>query len=407
MNEAPSFSPRAVAAVVAVAVITAVGALFFAGGSQAPGPLDAAGPGAFSRSAIGYAGIARLLDQNGVAVVKSRFNTLEKLQPGSVLVIAEPRLTSATEPTIRRLLEAPAVLLVLPKWTGEPSQTHPGWLERAAVTPVYRAERVLQLVSTNGQVVRATPPSEWSMNALGAAPTPAAPVQLLRGQEFRAIVRGADGILLGELRRGERRIWVLSDPDVIANHGIGKDANAAFSIALFNALRDPGGSVVFDEMVHGYAADSSSPLGSLFQVPFVYSTVQSILAAMLLLWAATTRFGAPETLPAALSAGRQGLLRNAAGLLEFAGRQQVIVERYVQATIRYAASQLRAPRGLAEDALLGWLQRVGRARRVTIDCAEVARRAGQLGAERRPDHRALTQAARDIHRWKREIVDAR
>ena len=408
MSEARIFPARGLVAVITVAAVAFVGVLFFMGRSDKGGsPTDAAGPGVYSRSAIGYAGIARLLEEAGVPVAKSRFDALEKLGSGSVLVIAEPRLSDASEPTMRRLLTAPTVLLVLPKWTGEPSGTRPGWLASAELRPVDQAERVLRLATEKGQVSRMSGSGDWSLNQLGPAPAPVEPMQLAHDEELRPIVGGRNGILVGELARGQQRLWVLSDPDVIANHGLSKGGNVALAFAIFNALRGSGGSIVFDEAVHGYAFDAANPLSVLFRAPFVFVVIQAAFAAILLLWAAMTRFGAPEALPPALAAGRQGLLRNAAGLLEFAGRQQIIVERYVQATIRYAASQLRAPRGLADDALLAWLQRIGRARAVTLDCAEIVRRSRQLLSERRPDRRALSQAARDVHRWKGEILDGR
>ncbi len=102
----------------------------------------------------------------------------------------------------------------------------------------------------------------------------------------------------------------------------------------------------------------------LFRFPFVVATVQGLIAIALLLWATMARFGAPQSAPPPLSAGRAGLLQNMAKLIEFTGHQQVMIRRYVQETVRDVARQLHAPRALAGQALIAWLQRVGwRARR--------------------------------------------
>src|SRR4029077_15357212 len=50
---------------------------------------DSVGPTAFSRSALGYAGIAEILQQLGFRVVKSRYGSLGNIGEGDLLVVAE------------------------------------------------------------------------------------------------------------------------------------------------------------------------------------------------------------------------------------------------------------------------------------------------------------------------------
>jgi hypothetical protein len=145
----------------------------------------------------------------------------------------------------------------------------------------------------------------------------------------------------------------------------------------------------------------------MFRFPFVVATAQALIAIALLLWATMGRFGAPQSAPAALSAGRAGLLQNMAKLIEFTGHQQVMIARYVQETVRDVARQLHAPRGLVGEPLLAWLRRVGTARGVEIDCGALTREADALGARRRGEMSSLVRLARDIHRWKGEILDGR
>ena len=49
-------------------------------------------------------------------------------------------------------------------------------------------------------------------------------------------------ILIGEIVDSGRRIWVLSDPDIIANRGFGRGDNAALSVAVVDRLRANAGS---------------------------------------------------------------------------------------------------------------------------------------------------------------------
>ena len=203
-----------------------------------------------------------------------------------MLVIAEPHVTEQSEKTIRNLLGAERILLVLPKWTGQPSEDHPGWLQSLGQRPLVDAQWTLGLVTRGATALREDGAVAWATNVLGIAPSLDKPIQLIRGQAIRPIVAGRQGMLIGEIVARNRRIWVLSDPDVISNQGFGRGDNAAFTLAAIERLRAPGGSVVF---LTKHCMDSRSNLASpfllLFRYPFVVATVQGIMAVALLLWA--------------------------------------------------------------------------------------------------------------------------
>lgn len=401
------FSRRLLIGWVGAAIATFALSLYFMGRPGEPGGTDAVGPTTFSRSAIGHAGIADVLQRLGVSVIKSRDNSADKLGKDGVLVLAEPRPTAISEPALRALLDARAVLLVLPKWTGRASEKNPGWLATAEEKPPSQAQWVLNLVAGGGEVVRESQTPSWTTNLVaGRQPQLETPVQLMRSDALRPIVGAPAGILVGELKQ-KRTVWVLADPDVIANHGIGQADNAALALAIINRLRGRNGPVVFDETIHGFVAQPANPMALLFQFPFVVATLQVVAGLALLLWATMARFGAPQSAPPALSAGRQGLLQNVAQLITFAGHGQVMVRRYVQETVRETAQQLHAPRALTGQGLAAWLTRVGAARGVTVDCAAVIREVEELPDRRRGDLAPLVRIARDIHRWRREIVDGR
>jgi hypothetical protein len=405
MSGEPIFSRRLLLGWVVGAVVVFAISLYFMGGGELGGP-DSVGPSTFSRSAIGHAGIADVLTQLGIPVVKSRSSSLDKLSAGSVLVIAEPRRTGASEEAVRTLLKAGTILMVLPKWTGLPSEQKSGWLREVTEGPTLDAQWALALVAPRGEVMREKTAVQWTTNELHVTPDPDLPVQLVKGDRLRPIIGATQGMLVGELTDKDRKIWVLADPDIIANHGLAHQGNAALALALIKALRQGDGSVVFDETVHGIVVRPVSPFLLLFRFPFVVATAQGLLAVALLLWAALGRFGAPQTAPPALSAGREGLLQNMAKLVEFTGHQDVIVKRYVQETVRDAAFALHAPRELSGAGLVAWLQRVGLARGVAIDCEAVLQQATETGIRRRSPS-ALVRLARDIHQWKGEIVDGR
>jgi hypothetical protein len=395
------FTPRTLAAwLTAVVILGAAAAYFTMFADFRPG--DAVGPSTFSRSAIGHAGIADVLRRQGIGVVKSRSDSVGKLRAGDVLIVAEPNIVLPPQ-QLRSLLAARTVLLVLSKRAGQRSRDRPEWIERVTLLPENSAAPLLDVAGIKAEIVRAPASSAWSLNEIGPQPMIRAPMQLITSIRLRPVVAAADGMLVAELLTNNRRLVILSDPDIIQNHAIGESENAAFAVALINRLRGRNGKVVFDETVHGYVEQTAAPWILLFEFPFLLATLHGVVAIGLLLWATMGRFGAPLPPPPALASGKYGLIQNTAKLFEFAGYQVVMVQRYVQALVRDVGRQLHGPAGLSEIDTVAWLDRVGRARGVDVSCAALLQRANDL--DRRRDAGVLAALASDTHRWKREIVD--
>ena len=390
---------RLLAAWIAAAVLLVIGTIalaVFGGGST-----ETVGPSAFSRSAIGYAGIADVMHRLGARVLKSRKDSPAKLDPAGVLVVAEPTRASAQQ--VSAVMNAHTVLLVLPKWTGQPDPGHRGWISLARELPEVSARQAAQIAIEVARVPRVT---SWSHNEIGRAPVISeGGVQLVKSSRLRPVVGSDAGMLVGEMRTGARRLWILADPDPMQNHGLADPDNAAFSVALINALRGADGNVVFDEVVHGFEEKASSPLRMLFEFPFVLATIQGAIAVALLLWATMRRFGAPLSPPVELKSGKRSLIEATANLLDFARHRPIIIQRYVHAIVQDVARQLHAPIGLSEAGLIDWLRRTARVRDAQIDCAAVVSRADALVAAGRSASAPLAMLARDIFRWKREVTD--
>jgi hypothetical protein len=406
MSDAPTFSRKLLLGWIAGAVVIFVASMYLMGGKEQEGP-DNTGASTFSRSAIGHAGIFDVLQRLDIPVIKSSSSSLDRLGRGGVLVLAEPNISLRKDDAIAQLLKAEKVLFVLPKWIGLPSERHPGWLRLVRQRGTFEGNQALSLVVPRMDVVLEEGTVQWTTNELGLAPNVRTPTQLISGTGLRPIIGSERGMLVGQLVERNRTVLVLSDPDVISNHGLAREGNAALAVALIKRLRGPNGTVVFDETIHGYTAAAENPFSLLFRFPFVIATVQGLIAVALLLWATLARFGAPQSVPPPLTAGRAGLLQNMAKLIEFTGHQQVMVRRYVEETLRHVARQLHAPRALAGDALLAWLKRVGGARGVSVDCASLLQQARDLGAAGRRDQASLVRLARETHRWQGEMLDGR
>jgi len=391
---------RVMAAWVAAVIILVVGTIalaIFGGGST-----ESVGPSAFSRSAIGYAGIADVMHRLGARVLKNRGDSIASLDPAGVLVVAEP--LNAPAQRMSTLMNAHTVLLILPKWTAQESKKHRGWISDATEVAVSTARSAAQIA--NVDVVRVPRVTSWSRNEIGRVPVISqGGVQLIRSSRLRPVVGSDQGMLVGELRTGARRLWILADPDPMQNHGLADPDNAVFSVALINALRGADGNIVFDEVVHGLAEKARSPFRLLFEFPFVLATLQGVIAVALLLWATVRRFGAPLPPPIELKSGKRSLIETTANLLDFARHRPIVIQRYVHEIVQDVARQLHAPAGLAEPALIDWLRHTARARDAQIDCGAVVSRTDELVAAGRGASAQLATLARDIFRWKREVTD--
>ena len=403
MNETSVFSPRILMIwVSALAAILALSLYLFAYGIGAP-ETQAVGPSAFSRSAIGYAGLAELVRRANIPVVRKRIGSVPEDSKSSLLIIAEPEVSAQTEANGFALGRAIDVLVILPKWQGERDERHQGWVKEVDPAPVGNANWALSILGVGGELKRGAEGAALdrvlTLNKLVAAPTLPDDLQLIAKSSLTPIVATSAGVLIGEKISRGHKIWVVSDPDFLSNHALFEGGNAQFAGALIEALHAPGGNVIFDETVHGFAAPAANPIRALLEFPFVIATAYGLAALALVLWSAMRRFGAPEPASVVLKAGKIGLIRNVANLIEFAGDRQDVAINYLRFAVEDSARRLRAPKGLGLERQMEWLDRIGQARGVKTKVAEIAQKlVGQN------QDAALSRAALELHLWKQEIL---
>ncbi len=366
-------------------------------------------PGTYSVSAIGYGGFYDVMRRLDRPVVRGVRNTLAAVGARGTLIVAEPDLRFVSNAESMKLMSAPRLLLVLPKWLGTPDEDRPAWIAGAEPVSLLEAQTTLALVATaRTELYRTKWPRQWSPNRIGIAPEGGGIVQLMRSEEMEPVVGDADGMLVGEIMDGEQRVWVLSDPDVLANHGIVKGNNAAFMVALVDMLRlsgdgDPTAPIVFDETGHGFQAAAPSLLALLFRFPFVVVTLLLCCSAALLLAAGTGRFGAPLAPKPALDFGKESLTNNAAHLLDYAGYHAAVLKRYVRMTIRSAAHLMHLPQSLDEFAMAERLDRIGKSRGLKSSSSAILRESSGVDAKNKKELARLLECAWEIHDWKGEL----
>ena len=408
MSKVPFSGPALILLLACAVALFAASALLEGHGGDAAGG-DKAGPGAYSVSALGYAGFYDTLRRLERPIVRSAGRARATAGQRGLLIVAEPDISGLPSEYIASLANMPRLLLVLPKRFGEREPARPEWIAKATPVPVEYAQQTLALVAGDGSIARGDWPAVWKTNELGITPSGTGWVQLARSKDMRPVVGNDNGMLVGELRHGDNIVWVLSDPDLMANHGLGKGDNAAFMVTLVDklgSLDNSGGKgpIVFDETVHGFQETESSPAALLFRFPFSIVTVLLCVAALLFARAGTSRFGAPRTAPPETDFGKSQLIGNGARLLDYAGHHALVLDRYARMTVRFVAVALHAPPGLAEDELLCWLDRVGKARGVKDSCADILHTVDTIIAGDAKNLSGLFACARNIHRWKGELL---
>jgi hypothetical protein len=312
---------------------------------------DPVGPTAYSKSAIGHAVFLELLNEFNIDARISENGSGEHVGADDVLLIAEPRMDDATLGEVKAMLDSRTVLLVLPKRTGKPDRDRPYWLAEDRLVAENDVNALLHLVDHEASIVRtAALGSIAAEESIEGTPSIGKP-QLMRSKVLQPVVATGEAMLVGVKQIGQRRIFVLSDPDVISNHGITRADNSVFAVSLISRIRGKqnDGDVIFDEFIHGFTPKPFSLLNILFQFPFVLVTVQIVFAVALLIWAATARFGAPASVAPALAAGKRSLIDTGARLLTQAGRIPDLTQRYVEAMVADTARALRTPAAQVPD----------------------------------------------------------
>jgi hypothetical protein len=367
-------------------------------GAQEP---ETVAPSAFSRSAIGHKAFAETLRRLGVPVLVSRYRSLDKSGQGNLLIVAEPSQDPGEG--FGALAALPQVLLVLPKWQGRPDGDKRGWIESRAPVGVSAIERLLQAVAPGARLVLGTGTASFPAGGSFDGRVELHEPQTIAGGGLRAIINSPQGMLVAERASGDRRLWILADPDLLSNQGIGQADNAAIAVGLVEALRPAGGAVVIDEVLHGFE-QRPNLLRLAFTPPFLMVTIAAAAAVLLLLWAGTGRFGAPQASPPPLAAGKATLIGNAAGLLILGGAINTMPARYLQMLAGSVSAALNGPAAAAAAERLAWLDRIAAARHLTRRLQPLQGRAARLAGARRSDPRRALQLALAIHRWQREML---
>lgn len=162
-------------------------------------------------------------------------------------------------------------------------------------------------------------------------------------------------------------VYVLSDPDILNNAGLGQGENTAFVLAMINEIRGPG-NVTFDNRdIRVGGSTGLSFVRRLFDWPLGIFTGSVLALAVFLFWFAVGRFGPMLREDRHLAAGKETALEAAVTLLAGTGNNREVLRRYLDGQTRQLASRLGGPKTGDLVRLRAWLDAVAERRGVAED----------------------------------------
>jgi hypothetical protein len=215
---------------------------------------------------------------------------------------------------------------------------------------------------------------------------------------------GAPAACIGVLRGEECEIVIVSDPDLISNHGLVREdgVNARIAVGLVEKLLRGPRRVVVDESCHGAGLESGFWREAL-RFPMVLVLLHVALLSGAILWGALGRFGPPTPERVGLAAGSRTLIDSTAELLRFGGHRREALRRYLRVVVDGLCRRRRGPEtGLLLDRVR-WLAERARTRGVETDIERLAAAIGSFPAAGSEDW--ALDIALGIERFRGEFGD--
>jgi hypothetical protein len=403
MSEKRFMSGRLAALLVVISAVSLLGLVVLFAYAPDLRSESSNGGDAVSRSAIGFAGLRELLNLSGVASEVDR-GPLARPDSRPSLVILTPEAGTPAREIAEYEFTSPT-LIILPKWLVMPLISREDWVSKYGALPNGTITGMLQQIVPGVTLV--TRPGD--ARNIAVMPGPTAPTgfgafSLPRVEQLRTIggarsllIARDHGPILAMANHAGQPVYILSDPDLMNDHGLSDQATARAALTIIAHLRQGTGPVRFDVTLNGLGRDPSL-LRALFQTPLVGATICALLAAALIGWHAASRFGAPVAPGQVFARGKKMLAANTADLLRTMGREGTMAPRYVQSARDMALARLGVRRASApeQDELLTIIER-GSGLGVTY--AELAREAedARTGVD-------LQRIAAKAYAWRKGIT---
>lgn len=278
----------------------------------------------------------------------------DRPQSSQELIMQQDEYDLAAAPILEKASRV-STLLVLPKWRSGMRLTgvaHPVLLVEAE-----RVEATLRALLDQDAARIFRDPQAFATYSYTARDQASLDALLYSSQLFSApectpIIGAADAMILGTCQRGGQHsgttVLVLSDPDLINNHGLRAGDNA-FILRDFISEASGGEQIIIDYSLRSWFAGEGqrevrertwSDLVRFFSPPFTLIWMGLLLALLLILWRAAVRFGPLRTSPGALGASNMMAIAARAKLMRLSNQDGALIQDYGKARLAVVASAL-------------------------------------------------------------------
>lgn len=434
MNDS-TFGKGTTLGIVLIGALAFVAVLYWIG--TGGGATNNGGGHAAGRGLNGYAGLAAMLEADGITIHRARSKEALK-QPG-LLVLTPPADTNGKD--IAEIIDARRTigptLVVAPKWVAVPDFGNPltkrGWTRIAGTRPPeWRGYHDDVGVGFVGGAAHGWKGSGAASALYGRLPDDRR-VQAGTGPGLEALIETADGRILAGYLSGDGsnsalEHWIgmgrhpdadpdeadasnqfttsypvvlVFEPDLLDNWGLADKQTGLMARRLvFVAAGGRPIDVTFDLTLNGLGA-SRNLLTLAFEPPFLAATLCLFMALFAAGWRSFNRFGPPRVTGREIPLGKTVLVRNTAGLIRRAGRVRLIAGPYADAARERLVHALGLPRGRPPeetDAAIDRLQ---------ARLATTGPRWSELAARLRAAHRSadVVQRAAALQRLERDLTE--
>ncbi len=376
---------------------------------------------ALSKSAVGYAGVVRLLGALDRPPLLARGSG--GVDPAS-LTIVTPVFGVDRDPIHDIAWDERTVLYVLPKWQTAPDNGRPGWVRQGGRIDPQLALRLLPAAqhrpyanARDGPKFRLDPPMASTLTMrevsgpfrpalkigggqlLGRTDRPIDHMRVLSGEGWVPVVtdQAGRGLVVVHENTGA---YVLAEPDLLNTQGMADPGRARAAVAMLTMLAGDG-RLIFDLTAAGFSRPRSA-LRMLLEPPLLGFTVCLFAAFLLVGWGALVRFGPHRRADRAVALGKQALADNTAALIALAGKEHRLAGPYARLVRASALKVAAAPSGLTEARQTALLDRLAEAG--GSDQRWAALNAQALGARTPRDLMALARTLKD---WKTAVTKGR
>jgi hypothetical protein len=361
-------------------------------------------PHALSKSAVGFAGAAELLQARGAPVTIRRGRD-DDFSDGLLVLTPEEHMSEALDPL---LTSYTPTLVVLPKWNVLPDFSTPGWVQAAGYVPEEDVAETLP--PRHGKLVVRRETDEKSHRVVAPEgsfrfgdPADSGPIvgfQTVESAELTPMLVDKQGrIVLGQIQ--DTAIYILSEPDLLNTQGLANPDTAWLGVRVIEALAGAKNPIRFDVTLFGFER-TRNVLKLAFEPPFLSATLCALAAAVFMGLHAAARFGPDRRGRRAFALGKRALVDNSAALVRMTRREARMARGYVALTLASAAHAVGVRRGTDETGQRHMLDRLSEVARLPRTYSELAR-----AAEAASDRESLLDAARALHAWRTEMTRER